>query len=632
MMIEVMWLLKRFIFTKTCFLYTIAIFSVLSSLSAQRPTNFDSTRGVPSGQQNAQNQADTVQRPALDFNTFILTENIRASIRNLDTSLNSVHLIEPLYRTSFLPANLGSENSASLPFVKRLDIQGNHLGASLYDQVLDITSEPGVVLVNRSFWMLHYGQGIGLTQSSSLGSSHLETKFYRTFARNIYLNFSYKKYSDDGIRSQSNEFNRLDMKLLQKSKHGKRISFIHYDRPSISEEMDADGSASTANSISLTRSNQSLTFGNSIISVDTATNQTKFTWDSSLKFYKSQYGANSLSINDEDKALLGLKIPGDTLTYNNGLNGISFLNKLEIPKFGGMVSASSEIGFLNFKSGNVTDENLTEVLLNLKYDREINERWNYYLKSKFGFLDANGVAELSGYMNHAYSEQLKLSMGLSIKSQIPSLMTQQIVVNNTSFQENTWAWIKGADLNFTTQYIPSQSKLELSFGSYNNMIVMGANGLYRQLNESNKLLSITLNQQFNLGPIYSNHSLMFQSLTSDSFKPVPLQYAGNVYFKLPLFKKKMKTHVGADVYFIPSYNVPQIYPVAGDFFNPLSSSTSGSILIVNPYLNAKVDRLFIFVKGLNVARSIYDVQSSLVSGFPIYNYRIRFGIRWTLLD
>ena len=186
--------------------------------------------------------------------------------------------------------------------------------------------------------------------------------------------------------------------------------------------------------------------------------------------------------------------------------------------------------------------------------------------------------------------------------------------------------------SFHAQHQKTKSSVDAFIGRYENYIVMDESGQYLQLSNALTLVNSSLSQKLNLGPFNSTHTLQFQYSSSDRIKPVNLQYAVNVHIKLPLFQKRMKTHLGVDAFVIPSYDTPSFFPVAGEFYGLSTGNQSDNILYVNPYFNAQVDRLFFFIKGVNSARNAYPLNAGLVSGFNLPNYNIRFGIRWTLLD
>lgn len=623
--------------------YTILICGCVLFISPQisgqqRPQNFNPRNTGSSFSQNQQAQGDTIDRPPFNYSSLLLEGDLRYPIPSLDTGLQMVHLIEPALKSAFYPGNLGSENSASMSFVNPVSFIGNNLGFPLFRQLLALTAEPHLNEVNRSFWSLYYGNGFGVENSLSgqglgrIGSSHFETKFYRRFARNILFNFDYKNYSDDGSNLQGNDLSRLNFKLMQKSKKGKRISYIHFDRPAVNEILNPDRSTSDRNFIDLSRDQTFFSIGNSLIKIDTTSNDTSFTWNSRINYQKDSYEVNSESLLQQGLNLTLVKTPGDTLNFQNRLSGFYIKNQLILKKGSRKLKAFTEINLLRFSSGSIFRENLFEILLGLDFKKRVNNNLAYSFFGRSGIVDANGAVKLQGSLFYNYKNQANILVDISYNSLLPFRSARRFVVNNTVIQENDFSNKQGVDIGLKLKIIKTGGAVKLYYGSYKNVLFVGTNGVYNQLSNTTNFFRISAEQGFRIGPIHSRHALLFQTISSERLKVMPFQYKANVYFRMPLFKRRMHTHVGSDIYVFPNYVTPGIYPLAGDFFEVNDTQNSQNIFMVNPYFNVRVDRLFFFVKGINVFRKLYPSEANFVNNFPVYNYRVRFGIRWTLLD
>ena len=628
---------KRRVF-KSLLLVLWVFFIGLVQLSAQqgRPT-FDPRTGASSRPVNPQAQ-DTVSRPPLEYNTFHLQKSIRKPRPSLDTTLYRVHLIEPLYQTPLLRANLGSENSGTMKVNGRVSVGGNVLGHPVFDDLMSTTAEEDIKVVNRSYWSLYYGSGRGVENpipgsgKATIGSGHLETRFYRSFARNITFNFDYKSYNDDGSMLQTNDFGQLNMKLMQKSNNGRRISYVHYDRPSIEENLNPDQSTSASNFINVSRKRSLLEIGNNLIKLDTSTNSISYEWNSRISFLNNTYKVRSDNLSTEGQNITLSRLAGDSLSMTNELGGLYTNNSIDLSRFGGNLRLETDINLLQFNSGNIISDDLLEIILSGRFEKRVNDKLTYRWLAKIGFGDASNVWEAGGEMSYKIFKNATIDGGVSYKSWLPDRPSRSFVVNNTLIQENDFSNPTGLEVNATYSNPDLKHSVEVFYGDYSKFIVTGTNGLYDQLTNQTRIFRATGSQDIRLGPFYTKHHLSFQYTNADAVQVIPLQYHLNAFFKLSIFRKRMKTHFGVDGYFIPSFTNPGFFPLTGSFFTSNSSSPSGKIIMVNPYLNIQVDRLFVFVKGVNALRQLYPGNASLVNGYPLYNYRFRFGVRWSLLD
>lgn len=580
---------------------------------------------------------DTVDRPNLTYNTFLLSD-FEVITSNIDTSIGSVHLVEPYYQDLFLAPNLGSENSARASSYLSSSKNAIRLDNSSYQRLFDQTEEASLVKVNRSFWQLHYGSG------QRIGGSNLIARFYRPFARNIDFNFNFHRFSDNGMSmaDQGNSFQRIDLKLAQRSKGGKRMTYIHYDRPAINENV------STLNDegvIVMNRSDQSFTLGNQIILRDSATAPLKGNWKTKLKYFKKTYTVTSSRLDSVNIELLPFNLQESSLSYKNELKGLQFGNELTLAKFGGDVSFSIDANTYTNVLGDSISNNYFEGILGVGFDRKINANITAAAAAKIGFADGSGYVNVNGNVTASLSNKINLNANFEFGKNIQSLEKSQLFINDTTYQNNDWNSLSHSSLSLKLKYLPTDTKVEVGYKNATNAVLVNRFGLFDQVADPIGLLSLKVEQGLRLGPFHTRHGVLFQSISNDRLTVPELNYSGKIFFNLWLFKKKMYTQLGADVYFIPSYDTPEFYALTGEFYNRDVTSRSSNIFVVNPYFNAKVGPFLFFIKAINSTyilfpssyTTINDVRvaqydQALTTNFDLFEYRFKFGFKWTLLD
>jgi len=159
------------------------------------------------------------------------------------------------------------------------------------------------------------------------------------------------------------------------------------------------------------------------------------------------------------------------------------------------------------------------------------------------------------------------------------------------------------------------------------------NGLWTQDNGTTRIAHIKLNKNLSLGPIHTEHQFVYQTWDNDRILRPNWIYQGKLYFGFRLFKKRMETRWGIDAYVVPPFNTPTFWPVLGDFGPAATATPTGYNFLINPHVNLKVDQFYIFIKATNFLQLFnQDMTSYWTTGYLNYPDRLRFGVRWTLLD
>ena len=305
-----------------------------------------------------------------------------------------------------------------------------------------------------------------------------------------------------------------------------------------------------------------------------------------------------------------------------------------------------DIASINHEQGSIDSTVFLEAIVNASVFKPLSDQLSFNADAKFGLLDASGLVVLSGEIDYDFADLLELKLDATYKSTIPSLIRQRLVVNDSLYQESDWDDITGGSLSLSTFYKPTSTSFDVSYEAFTNLFTINQRGFFEQIRNSVSLLSLQTKQDVKVGPVYTEHALKFQTISDNRFTVPRWNYTGSFYVQFHLFKKKMFAQLGTDVYFLPPFDLPEFYAVTGEFYN--SSPANGtSVVILNPYFNAKVGPFHIFVKGMDMLHRlrttavvpvpgsdatvrVYDFP--LVTGLPRQDFKFRFGIKWTFLD
>jgi len=579
----------------------------------------------PPGGLQQTNFADTLEREPFTYTAYDL-HNLRSPSGLIDTLIDDLHKLEPYYQGAPLGGNLGSEYSSSFNFFYDYKPSPLSLGQTGHDLLLSDPRSRTLFLPNRDFFEAVYNS------SWPISGNQFKLSYYKPFARQIYLNFNYNSYTDGGaISAQEENFKQLNLKLYQKSKLGKRITYIHYDNPRISEAIAR--SDDTNEGATIFNQRRKIEIGNSLLLGDSVTvaKQNKRI-DSRLIFAKEGYSLNDGGIADSELGLYQLGTGSTGFIYLNQIKKINLRNSYRQATVNGFVEIGLDLGTASTKADSIKLNNYKTIQLFGNHKMTIGSKGKLMSSLKVGFGDIAG--DLRSKVNYASRyKAIVYNLGLSYDLISPTISRRQLYLNELVVSDyglnNTRRLEAEASL-----HIPRLGfKAHATYQQYQDLILPDLLLGWKQIDQSINIAQLTLEKEFNLGFLKTKHFLYLQQISDNELLPRPkLQYRGNLYFNLKLFKRRMSTRWGVDTYFIPSYQAPDFQPLWGEWYENRTPYNSDNIVIVNPYLNIQVDRLFFFVKGINVARQFLPQEPSWGGAYPIYNYRVRFGLRWTLLD
>lgn len=592
------------------------IFAQRGAPSFNRPGGFD-TQQAPG--------SDTLERPPLEIKVYS-TATFLPVDHDLDSTLDYVHLVETYYRSDLIGLNLGSENSALFPILFNVRPEPIPFGHNVYHSLFHETARDVIHETNRPYWDMHFGQGM------IIGSSDFHTRFNRSFARNISFNFDYASLNDNGWRTnQSNNFRRLNIKFAQRSKGGNRMTYIQYDRPRIEESVRFDPLDETGSSLLITNVRRNFKIGNSISVRDTSSHLEKLRIVSTLDLYKTEFVSSSESAGSGQNLLL-LDLGGNSLSYNHSLSGTVLDNKVYFPGERSTLSLGINLGLLSERQDTIIDNSYTQGVVSASYEKQMSESTRLGINAEFGLLDASGFIHSNFSFSFFRHDGLSLSLGGRYLKTLPALAHTQLYINNTRYQESDWSNVTEQAIILDGAYSPWNLDLSLGIKRFNNLVLVGSRGLFQQFDGWSNNSFAQAKYKLKIGPFPTEHTVLYQSVPSELLGLPDLYYRGNVYWEFMIFRKRLKARIGADIFYLPTFDTPEFFPITGEFTNYATNKNEQDIVIVNPYLSAQVQKFFFFVKGVNLTRQLYPTSINLVSNFPLYDYRIRFGVKWILLD
>ncbi len=592
-----------------------------STLYAQFPNG--TTGDFSSGRVNTLNTnntaLDSLERPALK----IIKKNLQ--VRNisdiLDTNYVNAHIVEPFYKNPYYNLNLGSENSASqsIPITYYNEI-GLDLGHNQYRPTTDLYDPYEYIDVSRSYWGVHYGKGV------TINSDNLEVNFYRKFARGFILNFDYETHSDNSWRlNQANSNKRIELKLIQENLNSDRTSYFFFQNIGI-DETHSRTLLESENADSRW-SNFILEFGNNMTLKDSLANNSELSIQNSIKLGSNHYNFIDNSVSSTELEIFS-PIELTTVSLRNHLKSTEFSNRLSLSNANHDLGAVLNLNSKSNRNGQDTIR-LTELVVGVDYTKKIESSHEFNSSLKLGLIDISGEVEAKVNIKRE-SKNLPVDVNISLGRLNPSLFYQRQTVNGETLWDNLFN--KSTYLNGSVKSKLYDIDLGLRVDRVINGVFIGLEGAPIQVNSGVNSLIFSAAKELNFKFISSSHRLIYNYVNNDVILSPLLQLNGNVNTGTFIKKYNADIEIGFDYYLMPSYQMPSFHPVFGKFYNNNSNANSGNIIVLNPFLTVGIDSFLFFIKSNNAGATLSSVNVTPLNGYPLYNYRVVFGIKWRLLD
>ena len=146
------------------------------------------------------------------------------------------------------------------------------------------------------------------------------------------------------------------------------------------------------------------------------------------------------------------------------------------------------------------------------------------------------------------------------------------------------------------------------------------------------LFTISLAQDFKLGPLHWDNVITYQKSSDNDVIPLPdINIYSNLYLRFKI-ARVLKCDIGADVRYFTKYYAPTYSPLSGTFATQDAAGDRvkvGNYPIINLYANLHLQRCRLYVMASHLNETFMTGESFLVPHYPINPMTIKFGISWT---
>ncbi|MDD4820949.1 MAG: putative porin [Bacteroidales bacterium] len=176
------------------------------------------------------------------------------------------------------------------------------------------------------------------------------------------------------------------------------------------------------------------------------------------------------------------------------------------------------------------------------------------------------------------------------------------------------------------------TQLKVDVENLTNHIYFNSNALVDQYTDNVQIVAAQLNQNFKLGILHLDNSVVYQKSSSQSVVPVPeISLYHNLYLQSKAFNKVLAFQIGADVRYHTRYYVPSYMPATGQFYNQNLMET-GNYPMVNVYANLHLKNMRFYMMAYHINSSVGSADYFIQPHYPMNPFHFKFGLGWNFND
>ena len=182
--------------------------------------------------------------------------------------------------------------------------------------------------------------------------------------------------------------------------------------------------------------------------------------------------------------------------------------------------------------------------------------------------------------------------------------------------------------------IKNYTYMAMSYGIADDYSRIGNSVSARQHTGAISLLTLSLSQDFRLGPVNWENVLTYQKSSEERVIPLPaLNIYTNLYLRFKL-ARVLKCDLGADARFFTKYYAPDYSPALGQFAVQEGENRIqvGNYPVVNIYANFHLKRTRFFVMMSHVNAGNGNRMYFFTPHYPLNQRIFRFGVSWNFFN
>lgn len=148
------------------------------------------------------------------------------------------------------------------------------------------------------------------------------------------------------------------------------------------------------------------------------------------------------------------------------------------------------------------------------------------------------------------------------------------------------------------------------------------------------LFTVSLSQDFKLGPLHWDNVITYQKSSDNDVIPLPdINIYSNLYLRFKI-ARVLKCDIGADIRYFTKYYAPDYSPALGQYAVQTGNVRvkTGNYPLVNAYANFHLKRTRFFVMMSHVNGGSGSKEYFLTPHYPLNGRIFRFGLSWNFFN
>ncbi|MBK7232596.1 MAG: hypothetical protein IPH93_10120 [Saprospiraceae bacterium] len=564
---------------------------------------------------------------------------------------SSQWMIKPFRQMGFIQTNnFGSPlqaNRDQLELVGHLD-EGFH-NTDFFHQRADRLFK---IKTNKAYSELNVDQGLfpGRSQTSLIDNLTVYTLLSVPFRKSFHFNFYYNRINHQGIYANNqNYISTLGSSLHWENPNGKQKLAINLasntdklqynwgisdstslddPRYNLRETIEVrsrssnsrlkNGQIGAVYSIKLSSFNE---FIEPAIKMDAYYHYNTISYtDANPRSILNQYGPSFY----QDSAVIhryfsnhGLWSSAEIQIFNHSLFNLSGILKYDYNKVFFDSTVHNQIHFI--KSGLNLVSNYSNFKLNVQfYQINQNHHSGYSLNSRLSYLLKDSSSFSINYLQ---------------ESKLPSLLEQTLLVNKRFIWQNYFN--NSIHKEFTISYLTTGQtwpSLNVRFAQIDQFIYLDKTLNFIQSPNTINQLHLKAQWNFKYKFITSQHILNCHILKPDPTGWTGLYSYHDLIFKLKFFGRYSKIQFGPNIQIFKLDNKLGFHPLFGQYFKSDESNNKKIRTILGANVGLILNEFRINLNFDQIESFWTDRMDLWVKNYPIYDFGIRLGIQWKLLN
>ena len=280
--------------------------------------------------------------------------------------------------------------------------------------------------------------------------------------------------------------------------------------------------------------------------------------------------------------------------------------------------------------GDITRKSYNDVSVGGQFSGSIGN-WAYKTNGYFyltGYRQADVSADAE-FIRYLSQKTRKISLSGHIASLKPSFFLQNYASSHFIWNND----FKNTDnIEAQLQYSSKNNFYgTVALNYFTGYIFFDSLALPRQIETELLVASLSIDKQFDWGPVHHLHRILVQKSTNSDIHLPLVAYGNSTWYQNEVFKGALKFQIGFDFYYFLKYYADAYMPATGMFYDQYESKI-GEYPFMNAFINWRIKRTRFTLQYTNALAGIAGYNYFMAYRHPNFPGSLKFGLAWTFYD